>query len=68
MTNDADLPGADDDETVDEFFDELTDPEELDTPVLDADEQEANDLLTLDQTELEEAGLLLDDPHQPEAD
>jgi hypothetical protein len=33
---------------------------------LDKDEQEAVDELEVDQTELEELGLTLDDPHQPE--
>jgi predicted NUDIX family NTP pyrophosphohydrolase len=32
---------------------------------LDSDEQEAEDVLEVDQTELEELGLTLDDPHQP---
>ena len=32
----------------------------------DADEQEQDDVLDLDQTELEELGLTLDDPHQPD--
>jgi hypothetical protein len=32
----------------------------------DEDEQEAADELEVDQTELEELGLVLDDPHQPE--
>ena len=32
----------------------------------DADEQEQDDVLALDQTELDELGLTLDDPHQPE--
>ncbi len=32
----------------------------------DVDEQEAADELEVDQTELEELGLVLDDPHQPE--
>ena len=32
----------------------------------DADEQEQDDVLDLDQAELEELGLTLDDPHQPE--
>ena len=35
---------------------------------LDDDEQEAADLLEADQTELEELGLTLDDPHQPEGE
>jgi hypothetical protein len=33
---------------------------------VDEDEQEADDVLEIDQTELEELGLTLDDPHQPE--
>ena len=33
---------------------------------VDEDEQAADDLLEIDQTELEELGLTLDDPHQPE--
>ena len=33
---------------------------------LDEDEQEAVDELEVDQTELEELGLTLDDPHQPD--
>jgi hypothetical protein len=32
----------------------------------DEDEQEAADELEVDQTELEELGLVLDDPHQPQ--
>ncbi|MGZ4753419.1 MAG: hypothetical protein ACXVJW_04070 [Acidimicrobiia bacterium] len=35
---------------------------------LDEDEQEAKDVLEVDQTELEELGLTLDDPHQPDDD
>jgi hypothetical protein len=34
----------------------------------DADEQEQDDVLDLDQAELDELGLTLDDPHQPESD
>jgi hypothetical protein len=34
----------------------------------DDDEREAADELEVDQTELEELGLVLDDPHQPETD
>ena len=33
---------------------------------LDEDEQEAVDVLEVDQTELDELGLTLDDPHQPD--
>ncbi len=32
----------------------------------DQDEQDAADVLEVDQTELEELGLTLDDPHQPQ--
>ena len=32
----------------------------------DEDEQEAADVLEVDQKELEELGLTLDDPHQPD--
>ncbi len=32
----------------------------------DEDEQDAADVLEVDQTELEELGLTLDDPHQPD--
>jgi hypothetical protein len=34
----------------------------------DEDEREQDDLLEIDQTELEELGLELDDPHQPESE
>ncbi len=34
----------------------------------DEDEQAAADVLEVDQKELEELGLTLDDPHQPEAE
>jgi hypothetical protein len=44
----------------------LRDPNHLAESARDADEQEQDDLLDLDQTELEELGLTLDDPHQPE--
>ena len=42
------------------------DPNHLAEFARDADEQAQDDLLDLDQTELEELGLTLDDPHQPE--
>jgi hypothetical protein len=35
---------------------------------LDADEDSARQVLELDQTELDELGLTLDDPHQPDPD
>ena len=41
------------------------DPDNL-ADTRDADEQEQDDVLDLDQTELEELGLTLDDPHQPD--
>ena len=44
----------------------LGDPDHLVENARDADEQEQDDVLELDQTELQELGLTLDDPHQPE--
>ena len=44
------------------------DPNHLTQFARDADETEQADLLEVDQTELEELGLTLDDPHQPEAE
>jgi hypothetical protein len=44
----------------------LQDPNHLADFARDADEQEQDDVLDLDQTELDELGLTLDDPHQPE--
>jgi len=46
----------------------LQDPNNLARNARDADEQEQDDLLDLDQRELEELGLTLDDPHQPESE
>ena len=46
----------------------LQDPDNLAGKARDADEQEQDDVLDLDQTELEELGLTLDDPHQPESE
>jgi hypothetical protein len=42
------------------------DPDPLAQFDRDADETEQADLLEVDQTELDELGLTLDDPHQPE--
>ena len=55
-------PGGDDD------FSDLVDDGTDDIPRtdLDADEQVAEDVLEVDQKELEELGLTLDDPHQPD--
>ena len=44
----------------------LRDPNHLAEYARDADEQAQDDVLELDQTELDELGLTLDDPHQPE--
>lgn len=44
----------------------LGDPNHLAEFARDADEQEQDDVLDLDQAELDELGLTLDDPHQPE--
>ena len=46
----------------------LQDPDGIDRNSRDEDEREQDDLLEIDQTELEELGLELDDPHQPEDD
>ncbi len=52
----------------DDDLSDLIDDGEEDIPRtdLDEDEQDAEDVLEVDQTELEELGLTLDDPHQPE--
>ena len=42
------------------------DDDAIPTTERDEDEQEAADVLEVDQTELEELGLTLDDPHQPD--
>ncbi len=59
MTIEDDIPGDND------FSEQLGlhDPPATDR---DEDEQEAADELEVDQKELEELGLVLDDPHQPE--
>ena len=60
---------VDDDELeLDETRHYLQDPDHLAENARDADEQEQDDVLDLDQTELEELGLTLDDPHQPESE
>jgi hypothetical protein len=58
----------DDGDVGDDTRHSLQDPDNLAANALDADEQEQDDVLDLDQTELEELGLTLDDPHQPEAE
>jgi len=60
MVEDADDVGRDDTRHY------LRDPNHLADSARDTDEQEQDDVLDLDQTELEELGLTLDDPHQPE--
>lgn len=42
------------------------DDDAIPTTERDEDEQDAADVLEVDQTELEELGLTLDDPHQPD--
>jgi hypothetical protein len=60
---------VDDDGTdVDDTRHYLQDPDGLVENARDADEQEQDDVLDLDQTELEELGSTLDDPHQPESE
>lgn len=59
-----DPPGADDDSA--RHY--LQDPNNLAENARDADEQEQDDVLDVDQTELDELGLTLDDPHQPESE
>ena len=56
----------DDEADSDETRHYLQDPDNLAGNARDADEQEQDDVLDLDQTELEELGLTLDDTHQPE--
>jgi hypothetical protein len=46
---------------------ELVDPE-TDAVEEDDGEESVEEMLELDQTELDELGLTLDDPHQPEAE
>ncbi len=60
---------VDDDEPVlDETRHYQQDPDNLAENARDADELEQDDELELDQTELDELGLTLDDPHQPESE
>jgi hypothetical protein len=56
----------DDENEPDDTRHYLQDPDNLVDNAPDVDEQEQDDLLDLDQTELDELGLTLDDPHQPE--
>lgn len=53
-----------DDDDLGDLVDDGT--EDIPKTDRDEDEQEAADELEVDQTELEELGLTLDDPHQPE--
>jgi hypothetical protein len=67
----ADVEAAIEDDEENEPDDErhyLQDPDNLAANARDADEQEQDDELELDQTELDELGLTLDDPHQPESE
>jgi hypothetical protein len=56
----------DDGTNVDDDRHYQQDPDALLGSARDRDEQDQDDLLEIDQTELEELGLVLDDPHQPE--
>jgi hypothetical protein len=58
----------DDEPVVDDDRHYLQDPDHLADNARDVDEQEQDDELELDQTELDELGLTLDDPHQPESE
>jgi hypothetical protein len=67
----ADVEAVIEDDEENEPDDErhyLQDPDNLAVNARDADEQEQDDELELDQTELDELGLTLDDPHQPESE
>lgn len=57
---------ADDSPSGDEDRHYQQDPQGLLDKARDSDERAQDDLLEIDQTELEELGLVLDDPHQPE--
>ena len=60
MSNEND-PEADDLSDLVGFDDDA-----IPTTERDEDEQDAADVLEVDQTELDELGLTLDDPHQPD--
>ena len=60
------LVDDDDDAAPDDTRHYLQDPDHLAESARDPDEQEQDDVLELDQTELDELGSTLDDPHQPE--
>jgi len=49
-----------------EARDEVSERMETDAAEEDDGEETVDELLEIDQTELEELGLTLDDPHQPE--
>ena len=51
-----------------EVRDEVLERAGLDAADDDDGEETVDELLEIDQTELEELGLTLDDPHQPEAE
>ncbi len=57
-----------DQDRLDETRHYLHDPDGLLDHARDEDERQNDDLLEIDQTELEELGLVLDDPHQPESE
>jgi hypothetical protein len=59
---------VDDDADSDSARHYMQDANNLARNARDADEQEQDDVLDVDQIELEELGLTLDDPHQPESE
>jgi hypothetical protein len=64
--DDPDLAVVEGDATSGDARHYRQDPDGLLQNERDEDERDADDLLEPDQTELEELGLILDDPHQPE--
>lgn len=69
----SDQPGPDEEtellrEERREARDEVSELMGTDAAEQDDGEETVDELLEIDQTELEELGLTLDDPHQPEAE
>ena len=68
IADDPDGPLGDDGSIEDDERHYLQDPDGLEVNERDEDERDQDDLLEPDQTELDELGLILDDPHQPESE
>ena len=69
----SDKPGPQEQAELDreerrEAFDEVSELVAADPAEEDDGEETVKEMLEIDQTELEELGLTLDDPHQPEAE